>query len=69
MELAEVTGILFVPVTLLFVILVVVALTLGLFFKWVANEDGGTKGISKNEYTSPSGKKRTAKKLREDHIV
>ena len=62
MELAEVTGILFVPVTLLFVILVVVALTLGLFFKWVANEDGGTKGISKNEYTSPSGKKRTAKK-------
>ena len=28
----------------------------------------GTKGITE-EYTSPSGKKRTAKKEREEHIV
>ena len=28
----------------------------------------GTKGIT-DEYTSPSGKKRTAKKEREEHIV
>ena len=69
MELAEVTEILFVPVTLLFTILVVVAIVLGMFFNWVAKEDGGTKGISKDEYTSTSGKKRTAKKEREDYIV
>ena len=69
MELAEVTEILFVPVTLLFTILVVVAIVLGMFFNWVAKEDGGTKGISKDEYTSPSVKKRTAKKEREDYIV
>ncbi len=69
MELAEVTDILFVPVTLLFGILVVVAIVLGLFFNWIAKQDGGTKGISKEEYTSPSGKKRTAKKEREQHIV
>ena len=69
MELAEVTNTLFLPVTLLFTILVVVVITLGLFFNWVAKQDGGTKGISKEEYTSPSGKKRTAKKEREDYIV
>ena len=69
MELAEVTEILFVPVTLLFTILVVVAIVLGMFFNWVAKEDGCTKGICKDEYTSPSGKKRTAKKEREDYIV
>ena len=69
MELAEVTEILFVPVTLLFTILVVVAIVLGMFFNWVAKEDGGTKGISKDEYTSPSGKKRTAKKESADYIV
>jgi len=54
---------------LLFTILVVVAIVLGLFFNWVTKQDGGTKGISKEEYTSPSGKKRTAKKEREDYIV
>ena len=69
MDLVEVTDILFLPVTLLFTILVVVAITLGLFFNWVTKQDGGTKGISKDEYTSPSGKKRTARKSREDHIV
>ena len=69
MELAEVTDILIMPVSILFVILVVIAVVLGLFFSWIANQDGGTKGISKEEYTSPSGKKRTAKKERENHIV
>ena len=45
------------------------SLLLAAFFGWVAQQDGGTKGISKEEYTSPSGKKRTAKKEREDYIV
>ena len=69
MELAEVSDILIMPVSILFVILVVIAVVLGLFFSWIAKQDGGTKGISKDEYTSPSGKKRTAKKEREQHIV
>ena len=35
---------------------------------FVTEMPSGTKGITE-EYTSPSGKKRTARKSREDHIV
>lgn len=57
------------PITILFICIIVMSLLLAAFFGWVAQQDGGTKGISKEEYTSPSGKKRTAKKSREDYIV
>ena len=61
--------VLMLPITILFICIIVMSLLLAAFFGWVAQQDGGTKGISKEEYTSPSGKKRTAKKTREDHIV
>jgi len=61
--------VLMLPITILFVCVIVMSLILAAFFGWVAQQDGGTKGISKEEYTSPSGKKRTAKKTREDYIV
>ena len=61
--------VLMLPITILFVCVIVMSLILAAFFGWVAQQDGGTKGISKEEYTSPSGKKRTAKKEREDYIV
>ena len=57
------------PITILFICVIVMSLLLAAFFGWVAEQDGGTKGISKEEYTSPPGKKRTAKKSREDYIV
>ncbi len=61
--------VLILPITILFICVIVMSLLLAAFFGWVAQQDGGTKGISKEEYTSPSGKKRTAKKTREDYIV
>jgi len=61
--------VLMLPITILFICVIVMSLLLAAFFGWVAEQDGGTKGISKEEYTSPSGKKRTAKKSREDYIV
>ena len=61
--------VLILPITILFICVIVMSLLLAAFFGWVAQQDGGTKGISKEEYTSPSGKKRTARKSREDHIV
>ena len=61
--------VLMLPITILFICVIVMSLLLAAFFGWVAEQDGGTKGISKEEYTSPSGKKRTAKKTREDYIV
>lgn len=48
----------------IFVALCIVVALLGL----IATTTEGTKGIT-NEYESTSGKKRTAKKLREEHIV
>ena len=33
------------------------SLLLAAFFGWVAQQDGGTKGISKEEYTSPQARK------------
>ena len=61
--------VLMLPITILFICIIVMSLLLAAFFGWVAQQDGGTKDISKEEYTSPSGKKRTAKKEREDYIV
>ena len=57
------------PITILFICIIVMSLLLAAFFGWGAQQDGGTKGISKEEYTSTSGKKWTAKKEREDYIV
>tara|TARA_B100000902_G_scaffold359604_1_gene375572 strand:- start:22891 stop:23094 length:204 start_codon:yes stop_codon:yes gene_type:complete len=53
--------------TVLFVVGVIL-ITLTLLLILTKDFPAGTKGIT-DEYTSPSGKKRTAKKERKEHIV
>ena len=44
--------VLMLPITILFICVIVMSLLLAAFLGWVAEQDGGTKGISKEEYTS-----------------
>lgn len=46
----------------------IVISAIAIFYILFKGIPAGTKGIT-DEYTSPSGKKRTAKKEREEHIV
>ena len=62
------SDVLIIPITALIICIVSIMIIMAIIFN-IVNRDGGTKGISKNEYTSPSGVKRTAKKSREDYIV